>query len=303
MQSEITELQKSYNAVSQYILEVQKQHDAKEQQIDAVTNRVWASAKRLEETQEELENCIQDIASAEKRVDRSESTVVAEMIFGTGSKPEETSAPTTPARETGGGGGGTPTLNETATAAAPTTTPVDATQQQLEECRLLIEIRKREYADLERDMYRLQQEENRLLDQVDMMSEEKVFKSEYVYDLQSASEFYDSRSHYWEQKEKELRKTEARLKEERREMIDQHGAQKLSQEEDLAKIKNSLEFALNRIQGECHEKNSRLDKLVAEDNDAKEKKIKVVNDATELKVKKKTNLLLAFFFFFSHQLI
>jgi predicted nucleic acid-binding Zn-ribbon protein len=282
MRTEMVELQKSYNAVSQFIVEVQREYDSKLQQIDYVTNKVWSSSKQLDETKERLEITIQDIASAEKRIDRSKSAVVTEMMTGK-SKQDDTSTPATPSGEVR-----TPTIKEEVST-------IDTAQAQLEECRLLTEIRKREYVDVDRDIKRLNNDVDRLLDQIDTISNEKISKSAYFYDMESSQTFYISQGYYYDQRRLDLEAKLEKLTKERRMLIDQHDSEKNTQGDTLAKMKLKLETDLSRIKEQVHDYSLDNDNFVAKENDAKEKNTNVVNEAAELKVTK--NQLYFIFFF------
>lgn len=275
-QSEIENLSESQNALNQYIMQLQNDYDLKLQQIDSVSKNVWYLSKRLQEIQETFEDCVENIEFVEKKTDRAESKIVSEML---GDKKEETPVPLTP---------------ETPDNEKPKET-IDNPQVQLEEYQFLTGIRTREFIDVEKETYRLRNIADRLMMQVEMISDDQILKSNYVHHLESSIDFHRGRINYYEHKRMNLEKEYDKLKKERRHLKDQHGSEKAYQGNTLAIEEKNLKSNLARITSQRNHLRQLCNSEIEKETQVKEKQNIITNEAEEQKVKITCFIFIGFF--------
>lgn len=270
IQSEIRHLSDSYTALEQYATQLRNEDDFKIQQIETISRDVRYTTKRLEKTQEMFENCVENIEAVEKKKDRVKSEIVTELLRD---KKEETLAPLTPE---------TPAKN------------IDHSQVQLEEYQFLSNIRIKESVDVKKETYRLQDHADRLMTQVEMISDEQILKSSFVHHLESSIDFHRGRIYYYEHRRMNLEKEYDKLKKERRHLKEQIESEKTFQGNILATEEKNLKSNLARITSQRNHLRQLCNSESEKEIQFKEKCKYITNEAEEQKVKITFNSIVSY---------
>lgn len=228
-------------------------------------NEIKSLSEQLQMKQEELQDCVESIEVFEKRYDRSQSKIVAEL---TCERKEETSVP------------------------VPVSTQSDVpkeavnTQTQLDEYNFLFGIRTREVAALEKDIEMLQTTLDGLFQQVETISDAKILGSNFVHHLESSIDFHYGRINYYEHKIGTLESEQNRLKIERKSLRDRFESEKSSQESTWATEMKNLKNNLERITSQYNHLKQSFHTQLLKENKIKEENDLVANEVNSQKVNK-----------------
>ncbi|KAI9361400.1 hypothetical protein BD770DRAFT_408553 [Pilaira anomala] len=258
IQSETTDMSRP----NQYRIELENEYSFKLEQIDSVLKNIYSLSTQLNDTKEELEDCVESIESLEKRMDRAQSKIVSEMMRD---GKEEKLVSMSPLK--------------TEDVSGKTTTMTHHQEvEEWKEYQLLLEIRAKEYQLFAKDIHSLRDKLSILTRQAETMNEDKILNSNYVHHLESSIDFHYSRIHYYKQKIIDLESEQERLKIAQKATKDQFESEKKFQEaswiSELKTLKNNLERITSQYQ---NLKLAVQDQLLRE-NSAKEKSTFIIND-------------------------
>lgn len=247
LKTEIQDLHASYKRGQQVMIELQKSLDSLLEQINLVKGNVKMATTEVQSAAERLDDCIQELALACKRQDRSKSQLVAALSFGgLGDLAERsTDSDTTVKEETkqiqpkkeGVEDSMSASLNE------------QAIKTQFEEHKLILAARDKEFDSLKRDRQLLLRDEERLLSMF-TMGEERLLETEYVKTLKLSIEHYRDRCYYLEQRRTDIEREMDKISASRQQLVEQVKSEKMAQGITMEAEMRRLEGDLNRIRGQ-----------------------------------------------------
>ncbi|KAI8047379.1 hypothetical protein BDF21DRAFT_434267 [Thamnidium elegans] len=246
LKSEILDLEASYKRAQFVMMDLQKKLDTISEQTHTVKSHVELASSELDHLTEKLEDCIQDLAWACNRQDRSQSKLVAALSFGglgdmpdPSIQPENTDITTEEPK--------TEVLEEAEIESGSMAEQVIKTQ--LEEHKLILTTREKEIEDLKRDRQLLLRDEERLLS-LFSLSEDRLLETEYVKALQLSIEHYRDRCHHLEQRRIDIEREMDKISVIRQQLVEQAKSEKMAQGMTLETEMRRLEADLNRIRGQ-----------------------------------------------------
>ncbi|GAA5811362.1 hypothetical protein MFLAVUS_004796 [Mucor flavus] len=262
IQSETTSLLNSHPVISHYLVELQNDYNVKLRRTDSILNEIKSLSEQLKMKQEELQDCVESIEVSEKRYDRSQSKIVAEL---TCEQKEETPVPVP--------------------VSIQSDVPKEAvdTQTQLDKYKFLIDIRTREVIALEKDIGMLQSTLDGLFQQVETISDDKILGSNFVHHLESSIDFHYGRIDYYKHKIDTLKSEQDRLKIERKSLRDRFESEKSSQESTWATEMKNLKNNLERITSQYNYLKQSFHTQLLKENKIKEENDMVINEVNSQK--------------------
>ncbi|KAI7863065.1 hypothetical protein BDF14DRAFT_1734704 [Spinellus fusiger] len=239
----------SYERIQHVMEELKEQERKREIQTDYIVDNLQSMKKHVEEAIIALEETTVVLVQAEKRYDRSKSTIVASLALGGLGGIREKQSDTTEMskaksysvskqKET------PPETNK------PGSIADQAVKQQLAEHQLIIDTRMKELEDLKHERRLLLEDTERLKSQLSALSEERLMETEYYKTLQVATDHYRSRTYYLEQMRTQLERELDTISLERRQLVDHVKAEKQSQSLAMETEMRRLENDLSRIRSQ-----------------------------------------------------
>lgn len=191
-----------------------------------------------------------DISSIEKKYDRRNSEIVKKMT-----------GEFTDTKE-----------NEVETETPPETHPPErrASHSEIAGYQFLLENRTREHEEVSKENQALKWKVEDLYSQFEALSPDYLrSRSDYLFELQSSLEFFKSSFAYYEEKQAKLIKLESVMKEERRQLVDEHKEETTSRKAIIMTEQTRIQDNLNRIKTQCDELKKKLDGFMAKENERK----------------------------------
>ncbi|KAK4521541.1 uncharacterized protein ATC70_012157 [Mucor velutinosus] len=247
LKTEIQDLHTSYKRGQQVMIELQKSLDSLLEQINLVKGNVKMATTEVKSAAERLDDCIQELALACKRQDRSKSQLVAALSYGglgdLAERPTDTE--TTVKEETkqiqlkreGVEDSMSASMNE------------QAIKTQFEEHKLILAARDKEFDNLKRDRQLLLRDEERLLSMF-TMGEDRLLETEYVKTLKLSIEHYRDRCYHLEQRRTDIEREMDKISASRQQLVEQVKSEKMAQGITMEAEMRRLEGDLNRIRGQ-----------------------------------------------------
>ncbi|KAL9536971.1 hypothetical protein MBANPS3_012201 [Mucor bainieri] len=247
LKTEVQDLHASYKRGQQVIIELQKSLDSLLEQINLVKGNVKMATTEVKSAAERLDDCIQELALACKRQDRSKSQLVAALSYGglgdlaerstdTDTTVKEEAKQIQPKKE-GAEDSMSASLNE------------QAIKTQFEEHKLILAARDKEFDNLKRDRQLLLRDEERLLSMF-TMGEDRLLETEYVKTLKLSIEHYRDRCYYLEQRRTDIEREMDKISASRQQLVEQVKSEKMAQGITMEAEMRRLEGDLNRIRGQ-----------------------------------------------------
>lgn len=276
--AEIQDLKYSYKHGQVAMGELQKNLDSLLNQSDIIQSNIQVAMTEVDAAAERLEISIQELNAAYKRQDRASSKLVAALNYGglgdmaegkaneTKEIKEEQKIETSPKPET---------VDETTE---------QATKNQLEENKIILLARDKEFDNLKRDRQLLLREEERLLSMF-TMGEDRLVETEYAKTLKLSIEHYRDRCYYLEQRRTDIERKMDKVTATRRLLIDQSKSEKVAQGMTMEAELRRLEGDLNRIRGQRDHFQLLVEEQRAKDAREKEAQEKVISLANQGKLR------------------
>ncbi|KAI8981920.1 hypothetical protein BDF20DRAFT_864001 [Mycotypha africana] len=258
LKSEIDSLHSAYQRGQQVVTELEQGVHSLLEQTNLVKGNIQLVTTEVESSVERLEACISELAAVCKRQDRNQSKLVQALMNGelgdtVNQQQQQQQQPTNHTASPTVDSEQSETVPATTSAAEsvqpPSTTDDQAIKAQLEEHKLIISTREKEFDDLKRDRQLLLREEERLVGMF-MMTEDRLAETEYVKTLRLSIEHYRDRCYHLEQKRGELEKEIDKISASRQQMIEQVKSEKVAQGMTIESEMKRLEGDLNRIKGQ-----------------------------------------------------
>ncbi|CAO3649476.1 unnamed protein product [Mucor fragilis] len=247
LKTEVQDLHASYKRGQQVMIELQKSLDSLLEQINLVKGNVKMATTEVQSAAERLDDCIQELALACKRQDRSKSQLVAALSYGglgdLAERPTDTDM----------------TVKEETKQIQPKKEGVEdsmsasmneqAIKTQFEEHKLILAARDKEFDNLKRDRQLLLRDEERLLSMF-TMGEDRLLETEYVKTLKLSIEHYRDRCYHLEQRRIDIEREMDKISASRQQLVEQVKSEKMAQSVTMEAEMRRLEGDLNRIRGQ-----------------------------------------------------
>ncbi|KAL7321378.1 hypothetical protein PS15m_001150 [Mucor circinelloides] len=247
LKTEIQDLHASYKRGQQVMIELQKSLDSLLEQINLVKGNVKMATTEVKSATGRLDDCVQELALACKRQDRSKSQLVAALSFGgLGDLAERsTDAETTVKEETKQVQPKKEGIEDSMSASMNE----QAIKTQFEEHKLILAARDKEFDNLKRDRQLLLRDEERLLSMF-TMGEDRLLETEYAKTLKLSIEHYRDRCYHLEQRRIDIEREMGKISASRQQLVEQVKSEKMAQGITMEAEMRRLEGDLNRIRGQ-----------------------------------------------------
>ncbi|CAO0790900.1 unnamed protein product [Mucor circinelloides] len=247
LKTEIQDLHASYKRGQQVMIELQKSLDSLLEQINLVKGNVKMATTEVKSAAERLDDCVQELALACKRQDRSKSQLVAALSFGgLGDLAERsTDAETTVKEETKQVQPKKEGIEDSMSASMNE----QAIKTQFEEHKLILAARDKEFDNLKRDRQLLLRDEERLLSMF-TMGEDRLLETEYAKTLKLSIEHYRDRCYHLEQRRIDIEREMGKISASRQQLVEQVKSEKMAQGITMEAEMRRLEGDLSRIRGQ-----------------------------------------------------
>ncbi|RCH83815.1 E3 ubiquitin-protein ligase bre1 [Rhizopus stolonifer] len=271
LKDEIKELGVAYKRGQHVMMDLQKHLNSLLDQTDVVKGNVQMVKTELDASVERLEHGLHELHAVWKRHDRAKSKVVAALRFGgLGDMAHE------------------PTLTE-ANQVAPKEEETQAVQDQppehpLEEQKLILSLREKEFDTLKRERQILLREEERLLN-LFTMGEDRLAETEYVKTLKLNIEHYRDRCFHLDQRRVEMERETDKITSARQQLVEQVKSEKVAQGIAMEAEMRRLENDLTRIRGQRDHFQLLVDEQKSKETREKEMQDKIVSFANQGKMR------------------
>ncbi|KAI8637607.1 hypothetical protein BD408DRAFT_424216 [Parasitella parasitica] len=231
--------------------------------IAKTTSDIKSTLGHLEKSNDLLENCVQSIASIEKRQDRLQSDVVASALGSLSTS--------TPVGD-----------KEVDMTEQPDELPQRTQMDKLIECQQLLASRNQELAQNQQDREELHSRLDDLLDRLARLSSDYIkYNSIYVNHLQFMDELECNLADYYEQRRIHLLKEEDIFSREREQLVNQQKSEMASREAMFANETKRLQETLTRIRHNRDELQHVFQRRVMEEKEARAYNDQIIKVADE----------------------
>ncbi|CEP17270.1 hypothetical protein [Parasitella parasitica] len=279
LKAEIQDLHTCYKRGQQVMSELHKSLESLLEQINLVKDNVEMATVEVKSAANRLDDCVQELALAWKRQERSKSKLVAALSYGgLGDLAEHPSDVGVAIKEEvkqiqhkkeG--------FEESAVSASMTE---QAIKTQLDEHKLILASREKEFENLKRDRQLLLRDEERLLSMF-TMGEDRLLETEYAKTLKLSIEHYRDRCYHLEQRRTDIERQMDKISANRQQLVEQVKSEKLAQGITMEAEMRRLEGDLNRIRGQRDNFQSLVEEQKLKEGRERESQEKIISFANQ----------------------
>ncbi|KAI8636740.1 hypothetical protein BD408DRAFT_425649 [Parasitella parasitica] len=283
LKTEIQDLHTSYKRGQQVVSDLRKSLDSLIEQINLVKGNVKMATTEVKSASDRLDDSIQELALACKRQERTKSKLVAALSYGglgdlaerpadAGTVVKEEIKQIQPKKEG---------LEESKMSASMAE---QAIKIQLEEHKLVLASREKEFENLKRDRQLLLRDEERLLSMF-TMGEDRLLETEYAKTLKLSIEHYRDRCFHLEQRRTEIEREMDKISANRQQLVDQVKSEKMAQGITMEAEMRRLEGDLNRIRGQRDNFQTLVEEQKIKEGRERESQEKIISFANQGKLR------------------
>lgn len=250
------------------------ENETKSNLITKTSSDITSIVEQLGKANNSLEDCIQSIATIQKRQDRLQSTAVSNVL-GTVSASTSTTVIDEDQEK----------ATEQQSDMPPPIPPQRTQMEELAECQQLLESRNQELAKNQQDREQLHSRLDDLLDKFLLLSSDYIkSNSIYVNHLQSMIELEYNLAEYYDQRRICLLKEEDSFTRERRQLLDQQNSEIASREATLITETKRLQDTLIRVRHQRDELQQTFQRRMMEEKEARAYNDKIIQLAEKQQV-------------------